>query len=58
VAVSALRSVDFSGGFDAFLLEADDSKLSPVVLRIKKHMKKIKQEESIDSQYDSAAGAI
>jgi large subunit ribosomal protein L28 len=36
---AALRTVDFRGGLDAFLLNARDEKLSPRALKIKKQVK-------------------
>jgi large subunit ribosomal protein L28 len=35
----ALRTVDFKGGLDAFLLGAKDGQLSPRALRIKRQLK-------------------
>jgi large subunit ribosomal protein L28 len=36
---AALRTVDFRGGLDAFLLNAKDAQLSPRALKIKKQVK-------------------
>ena len=36
---AALRTVDFRGGLDAFLLKSRDEKLSPKALKIKKQVK-------------------
>jgi len=36
---AALRTVDFRGGLDAFLLNARDEQLSPRALKIKKQVK-------------------
>lgn len=36
---AALRTLDFKGGLDAFLLKADDSKLSPRALKLKRQVK-------------------
>jgi large subunit ribosomal protein L28 len=36
---AALRTLDFKGGLDAFLLKAADEKLSPRALRIKRQVK-------------------
>ena len=36
---AALRTVDFRGGLDAFLLKAKDENLSPRALKIKKQVK-------------------
>lgn len=38
IAASALRTVDHRGGLDAFLLKADDGKLSPRALKIKRDL--------------------
>lgn len=38
VAVSTLRSIDHVGGFDAFLLNQDSSKLSKRALKIKSQL--------------------
>ena len=39
VSNAALRTVDFRGGLDAFLLKARDEDLSPRVLKIKRQVK-------------------
>jgi len=36
---AALRTLDFKGGLDAFLLKASDEDLSPRALKIKKQLK-------------------
>ena len=36
---AALRTVDFRGGLDAFLLKARDEELSPRALKIKRQLK-------------------
>jgi large subunit ribosomal protein L28 len=36
---AALRTLDFRGGLDVFLLKAKDEKLSPRALKIKKQVK-------------------
>ena len=36
---AALRTLDFRGGLDAFLLKASDEDLSPRALKIKKQLK-------------------
>lgn len=36
---AALRTLDFRGGLDVFLLKADDADLSPRALRIKRQLK-------------------
>jgi large subunit ribosomal protein L28 len=36
---AALRTLDFRGGLDAFLLKAADEELSPRALRIKRQLK-------------------
>ncbi len=36
---AALRTLDFRGGLDIFLLKANDEKLSPRALKIKKQVK-------------------
>jgi large subunit ribosomal protein L28 len=36
---AALRTLDFRGGLDAFLLKADDADLSPRARRIKRELK-------------------
>jgi len=36
---SALRTLDFRGGLDAFLIKARDEKLSPRALKIKRQVK-------------------
>lgn len=36
---AALRTLDFKGGLDAFLLKASDATLSPRALRIKRQLK-------------------
>jgi len=36
ISMSALRSVDRTGGLDAYLLKAKDEKLSPRALRLKR----------------------
>lgn len=36
---AALRTLDFRGGLDTFLLKADDADLSPRALRIKREVK-------------------
>jgi large subunit ribosomal protein L28 len=36
---AALRTLDFRGGLDAFLLKAGDEKLSPRALKIKRQLK-------------------
>jgi len=38
IAASTLRTVDHRGGLDAFLLKADDSKLSARALKVKKDL--------------------
>src|ERR1700739_3823612 len=38
ISANALKSVDHRGGFDAFLLKAKDSELSPRVLGIKRQV--------------------
>ena len=40
ISMSALRSVDRSGGLDAFLLKAKDAGLSPKALRLKRMIAK------------------
>jgi large subunit ribosomal protein L28 len=40
VSTHALRSVDHRGGFDAFLLKAKDSELSPKAVEIKRQIQK------------------
>ncbi len=39
VSNAALRTLDFRGGLDTFLLKARDEKLSPRALKIKKQVK-------------------
>lgn len=36
---AALRTLDFKGGLDAFLVKADDTKLSPRALKLKRQVK-------------------
>ena len=36
---AALRTLDFKGGLDAFLIKASDEQLSPRALKIKKQVK-------------------
>jgi len=36
---AALRTLDFRGGLDAFLIKAGDEKLSPRALKIKRQVK-------------------
>jgi len=36
---AALRTLDFKGGLDAFLVKADDDKLSPRALKLKRQVK-------------------
>ena len=38
VSASALRTVDKKGGLDLFLLKADENKLSPTALKVKKDL--------------------
>ncbi len=38
IAASALRTVDHRGGFDAFLLKANEADLSPRALKVKKDL--------------------
>ncbi len=40
VSVAALRSIEHRGGFDAFLLKARDSELSPGALALKREILK------------------
>lgn len=40
VAASAIRDMEHIGGFDAFILNADDSKLSKRALAVKSRIKK------------------
>ena len=40
VSANALRTVDHRGGFDAFLLKAKDTELSPRVLELKRQVVK------------------
>jgi len=40
ISMSALRSVDRTGGLDAYLLKANDEKLSPRALRLKRMIAK------------------
>ena len=40
VSTNALKSVDRRGGFDAFLLKARDSELSPKAIEIKRQIEK------------------
>jgi large subunit ribosomal protein L28 len=40
VSANALKTVDHRGGFDAFLLKADDDTLSPRVLELKRQVVK------------------
>lgn len=40
IATSALRDMEHVGGFDTFLLNADDSKLSKRAMAVKMRMKK------------------
>ncbi|MDG0818050.1 50S ribosomal protein L28 [Bdellovibrio svalbardensis] len=40
IATSALRDMEHIGGFDAFILNADDSKLSKRALAVKTRIKK------------------
>ncbi|HUO98370.1 MAG TPA: 50S ribosomal protein L28 [Rhizomicrobium sp.] len=40
ISMSALRSIDRSGGLDAYLLKAKDAKLSPKALRLKRMIAK------------------
>ncbi len=40
VAASAIRDMEHVGGFDAFILNADDSKLSKRALAVKSRIKK------------------
>ena len=40
VSTNALKSVDHRGGFDAFLLKARDSELSPKAVEIKRQIEK------------------
>jgi large subunit ribosomal protein L28 len=40
VSTNALKSVDHRGGFDAFLLKARDSELSPKAIEIKRQIEK------------------
>ena len=56
VSMNALRSVDRSGGLDAFLLNADDSELSVKALRIKRQIaKKQAKKEEIEAAEDEEA---
>jgi large subunit ribosomal protein L28 len=41
VCTRALRTVSRAGGLDAFLLRADDSKLAPEGLRLKRQVQKV-----------------
>ena len=43
VSANALKSVDHRGGFDAFLLKANDDDLSPRVLELKRQVVKKRQ---------------
>jgi large subunit ribosomal protein L28 len=40
ISAAALRTVDHRGGFDAFLVKAKDTELSPKALKIKKELAK------------------
>jgi large subunit ribosomal protein L28 len=40
VSANALRTVDHRGGFDAFLMKADDTELAPKVLELKRQIAK------------------
>jgi len=40
ISMSALRSIDRSGGLDAYLLKAKDANLSPRALRLKRQIAK------------------
>jgi large subunit ribosomal protein L28 len=40
VSTNALKSVDHRGGFDAYLLKAKDSELSPKAIEIKRQIEK------------------
>jgi len=40
VAASTLRTVDHMGGLDAFLAKADDDKLAPSALKVKRKLAK------------------
>jgi large subunit ribosomal protein L28 len=40
VSTNALKSVDHRGGFDAFLLKANNSELSPKAIEIKRQIEK------------------
>lgn len=40
VSANALRTVDHRGGFDAFLMKADDTELAPKVLDLKRQIAK------------------
>ncbi len=41
VAASTLRTVDHMGGLDVFLAKADDAKLSPNALKVKRKLVKV-----------------
>jgi large subunit ribosomal protein L28 len=43
ISANALKSVDHRGGFDAFLLKASDTELSPRVLELKRQIVKKRQ---------------
>ena len=44
ISANALKTVDHRGGFDAFLLKAKDSELSPRVLELKRQVAKKRAE--------------
>ncbi len=46
ISANALRSVDHSGGFDAFLLKAKDNELAPRMLELKRAILKKQAEKA------------
>ena len=50
VSAQALRTVEFKGGLDEFLLKAKDNVLSDRALKFKKQIKQIKSEAQEQSQ--------
>ena len=50
VSAQALRTVEFKGGLDEFLLKAKDNVLSDRALKVKKQIKQIKSEAQEQSQ--------
>lgn len=55
---AALRTLDFKGGLDAFLLKASDENLSPRAQRLKRQIKaKSAQNGQVNGQADAQAAA-